>query len=220
MNDEVVKICINCGPRTKEQVRFRKTRKEIICKACDSLRQKERRSADPVKAKAHGDKYRYVSRPEDTTEMRCSKCETIKPINLFNKHMIKIRYPYCISCRREATNRHHSSEENKERHKKWYAEQYEPTARDLYYMRKYGITLHEYQKMSILQNDLCKICLQPDKTILREDGAVHLVVDHCHDSGKIRGLLCRSCNLGLGFFADSPSVLEKAIAYLKMHGKT
>lgn len=57
------------------------------------------------------------------------------------------------------------------------------------------------------QNNQCKIC-----GIIPEN---RLFVDHCHISGKIRGLLCRDCNIGLGYFRDSEENLAKAIVYLK-----
>lgn len=43
-------------------------------------------------------------------------------------------------------------------------------------------------------------------------------VDHCHDSGRLREILCVGCNLGLGGFRDNPEFLSKAIAYLRKHG--
>jgi hypothetical protein len=42
-------------------------------------------------------------------------------------------------------------------------------------------------------------------------------VDHCHISGKVRGVLCQNCNLGLGHFHDTPEKLERAAAYLRLH---
>ena len=80
--------------------------------------------------------------------------------------------------------------------------------------RDYGITLAEYMDMHEAQGGLCAICGQPETTLKKGQPAM-LAVDHCHTSGKVRGLLCMSCNLGLGYFKDDEAVLENAIRYLK-----
>lgn len=72
---------------------------------------------------------------------------------------------------------------------------------------RYGIDLSEKDQMATRQGGKCLIC----KSI-----PVKLVIDHCHTTGKIRGLLCSQCNSGLGMFKDSPELLEQAIKYLKL----
>lgn len=74
---------------------------------------------------------------------------------------------------------------------------------------KYGISLVEYQKMVLDHGGVCAICHEPNY-----DGR-RLVVDHCHDTGKVRGLLCNACNGGIGLLKDSVLRLESAINYLK-----
>lgn len=72
--------------------------------------------------------------------------------------------------------------------------------------KKYGLTESDYQEMVRAQASACKIC-----------GAVPqrgLFIDHDHKTGKVRGLLCSTCNLGLGSFKDDPKVLRSAITYL------
>jgi hypothetical protein len=74
---------------------------------------------------------------------------------------------------------------------------------------RYGITLDDYANMLESQGGGCAICgAEPGK------GRV-LDVDHCHDEGHVRGLLCRSCNLCLGRMKDDPSMLRKAADYLE-----
>jgi hypothetical protein len=74
-------------------------------------------------------------------------------------------------------------------------------------LRLYGISPDEYQAMILTQNNVCAICIKKsDKT---------LCVDHCHATTKVRGLLCHSCNKGLGVFGDSIENLERAITYLR-----
>ena len=73
---------------------------------------------------------------------------------------------------------------------------------------KYNLSLKDYERLLSKQNNECFLCkkLPMDKK---------LVVDHCHKTGKIRGLLCSSCNRGLGLLQDSPKILLKAYNYLK-----
>lgn len=74
----------------------------------------------------------------------------------------------------------------------------------------YGITLEQWDRMLLRQGGRCAICEQP---------CPDLHVDHCHATGKIRGLLCGSCNNGLGRFADEPERLRAAARYLVKHRK-
>ena len=77
-------------------------------------------------------------------------------------------------------------------------------------LRKFGITLDEYESMLESQGGVCAICKQPE----RGNRAKRLAVDHCHETGVIRGLLCQSCNRALGLFKDDVDLLNAAINYL------
>ena len=77
---------------------------------------------------------------------------------------------------------------------------------------RYGISLEKFEEMLSLQNNACAIC---SKTI-SEPGDSY--VDHCHNTGKIRKILCINCNSGLGQFKDSPEILKKAYEYLLTNG--
>lgn len=79
---------------------------------------------------------------------------------------------------------------------------------DLY--RYYKITLLQYELLLETQLNKCKIC-----QVHTDNLNSKLHVDHCHTTGKIRGLLCGNCNLGLGSFKDNTKLLEFAITYLK-----
>lgn len=75
---------------------------------------------------------------------------------------------------------------------------------------KYGITIEDYDKIYDKQNGKCAIC-----GVSKKNGSrVGLVIDHCHNNGHIRGLLCSHCNTGLGQFRDDTGLLQKAIDYL------
>lgn len=75
--------------------------------------------------------------------------------------------------------------------------------------QKFGVTREDFQKMKDAQDNLCAICGTSDP---RGRGEFH--IDHCHITGKLRGLLCSPCNLALGGFKDSPAILNKALEYL------
>lgn len=80
--------------------------------------------------------------------------------------------------------------------------------------KTYNISVEEYDKLWESQNGVCAICGQPE-TSIREGKIKPLSVDHDHETGKIRGLLCNRCNRALGMFEDSPDLLLKASAYLR-----
>lgn len=99
---------------------------------------------------------------------------------------------------------------------KQYEEQYRKQAsRTL--MRKYGITLNDYERMYEAQDGKCLICEGTETRINTfTNEPIRMPVDHCHKTGEIRGLLCSDCNTALGLFQDSPEILSKAIAYLEI----
>jgi len=76
--------------------------------------------------------------------------------------------------------------------------------------RYYNITLETFNKMFESQQGCCAICGTHQLELKRR-----LCVDHCHDTGKIRGLLCDACNKGIGHLNDDTVRLQKAIQYLK-----
>ena len=78
--------------------------------------------------------------------------------------------------------------------------------------RLYGITIEEYNELKEKQNNKCAICGTDEKNLIKK-----LAVDHCHTTGKVRGLLCRKCNSGIGFLQDDIEVLTNAIKYLKKY---
>lgn len=91
-----------------------------------------------------------------------------------------------------------------------------PVERNKELQRLFGIDLAEYQKMLLAQNGVCAICDKPETKI--EGGQVRaLSVDHNHTTGAVRGLLCANCNLAVGYACDDPTILRKAITYLKKY---
>ena len=81
--------------------------------------------------------------------------------------------------------------------------------------KSYGICCNTYYKMHEQQNGVCAICEKAELSVDKNTGKIRrLSVDHCHTTGKIRGLLCSRCNRGLGFFRDNVDLLRNAIQYL------
>jgi len=81
--------------------------------------------------------------------------------------------------------------------------------------KSYGITLEKYEELKKSQGDVCAICAKPEAALNPHTKEPReLAVDHCHNSGVIRGLLCGACNSALGKFKDDIKLLEKAIKYL------
>lgn len=76
---------------------------------------------------------------------------------------------------------------------------------------EYGLSVAEYEKMVESQGGVCAICSKPDPKFS------NLAVDHCHSTGKIRGLLCRLCNTGIGALGDNVDGLLRALDYLKKY---
>lgn len=82
--------------------------------------------------------------------------------------------------------------------------------------RHYGITVDDYLKMHDAQNGVCAICKCGETSVDNKTKKIRrLAVDHCHDSKKIRGLLCSKCNTGLGSLGDNTATLLSAVAYLE-----
>jgi hypothetical protein len=78
--------------------------------------------------------------------------------------------------------------------------------------RKYGLKPGDAERMKAEQSYRCAICKETfDANILKARSAV---VDHCHTTKVVRGMLCQGCNLGLGAFRDNPIFLTQAINYL------
>lgn len=72
--------------------------------------------------------------------------------------------------------------------------------------RRYGLTPEQLIAMKADQNNACAICGVSDQ---------QLHIDHCHESGRVRALLCASCNRGIGQLKDDPALLEAAAVYLR-----
>ena len=130
----------------------------------------------------------------------CNKCGEYKNFDNFSPKGTKIdgskKYSsHCKPCQSETKRRKYSPERKREK--------------DL--RTKYGITITEYNDMLVRQEHRCAICGTSD-TKFSHGNRFH--VDHCHDTGKVRGLLCGRCNVALGHIGDNISTLQSMIDYL------
>ena len=150
--------------------------------------------------------YKYNVMP--TTKM-CTVCKVAKPFEDFydgykavkQRDATNRRYPHsrCKDCDHARVkvyiknNRAKVTKQQMVRHRE----------------REYGLTEEQYNNMILSQNNLCAICSQPSTRTLN--------IDHNHETGKVRGLLCTNCNLGIGNFQDSLIYLQNAVNYLNHH---
>lgn len=131
----------------------------------------------------------------------CGKCGETKPLERFTKttgNKCGYRSP-CKDCNNAyyAKRRIEKYEEVRTYERKFHKQ------RRLRY--EYGITEDVYNHMKSLQNDQCAICKRETT----------LVIDHCHSTGAVRGLLCSKCNTGIGMFKENLVSLQTAIQYLQ-----
>jgi hypothetical protein len=110
----------------------------------------------------------------------------------------------------------HSSREGRNAYLKSHREKNPLAWKETYLQQSFGITLQEYGEKLVEQAGKCAICDQPESH-MRNGKVKALAVDHCHSTGKIRGLLCSDCNTGIGKLKDNPAVLQSAIGYILKH---
>jgi len=120
---------------------------------------------------------------------------------------------------REKHGTHPMNKSGNDAYKKYRAtDKYRTTYLKRHLKRHYGITLDEYNSMYVSQDGKCKICGGDTPNRNWKDGRIQymkLFVDHDHKTGRIRGLLCNTCNQGIAALKENVTVLANAIAYLK-----
>ena len=131
----------------------------------------------------------------------CLRCDVEKPFLDFHKDIRREDglNPYCKQCRIIREKYYRSKPSSK------------TVARKHHLSRSFGIDISQYNLLLESQNYRCAICKSKETGT---PGRKHFNIDHCHKTGKIRGLLCRYCNLLLGHSKDDPSILYKAADYL------
>uniref|UniRef100_A0AAU8BB03 Endonuclease VII n=1 Tax=Escherichia phage Baskent_phicoli_1 TaxID=3145031 RepID=A0AAU8BB03_9CAUD len=137
-------------------------------------------------------------------EKLCRTCHALKPLEEYHKHKTSKdgRESQCKTCRNKQI-----MKTRKLRYSK--SASFRESKRNETLRKLYGITVDDYEEMFKRQGGVCAICHQP------ETGNIRMAVDHCHASGKVRGLLCKNCNTALGNLKDSIEILTNAITYLQ-----
>lgn len=145
----------------------------------------------------------------DATEKVCPRCGNVKPLNQFGTRPSGKPKGYCEQCEARYQADHAATDDGRDMRRqarsKWNDDNHG------YFLNyRYGITADDYAAMVERQGGRCAICGSDSP------GGIAKVwcVDHCHDSNKVRGLLCGPCNRGLGQFKDDVERLRSAIAYL------
>lgn len=131
----------------------------------------------------------------------CSKCDSYKPHADFSANKLKHegRCIHCKACVHKNYQKHRADRVLKDKTK------------------NYGISAKDYVELLEKQGHVCAICGEPETRIHRGSLA-SFSVDHDHETGKVRGLLCGTCNHGLGYFRDDVELMKNAIEYLNYNG--
>lgn len=125
----------------------------------------------------------------------CKRCNKNKSLSCFNKAKnSKDRLKsWCVECC-----------------SKWNKNTQTPEQTRSYNLKKkYGLSVEEYNQMFLTQEGKCKICSTHQSELKKR-----LYVDHCHATGKVRGLLCHNCNLAIGYFQDNSQLMLKGANYV------
>lgn len=139
---------------------------------------------------------------------RCHIHGLLRPDQCFKK----LKGFLCKDCNQEYQKKYFTPERNNHYNKKYFL-----TRKDTKLQKRYGITLENYNSLLAKQNNCCAICsISIDDHQSLKGSNKHFAVDHCHKSGRIRGLLCYKCNMGLGYFDDDPQKISQAHSYLTM----
>lgn len=164
---------------------------------------------------------RANKKPKNLETKFCPGCKEIKSRKEFHTRIkgTDLVVTYCRLCanKRQTEWRRNNIEKTRERWRKDSAKRRKekPDLVKSYHFRSaYGLEWDEYQSMIEGQNNKCAICEQGPENKSRWN---KLFVDHCHDTGKVRKLLCGQCNAGLGNFQENKEFLNKAIEYLDEH---
>lgn len=193
-------ICPRCNERMKVP-------NKGYCKTCETDRQREWRMKNLEKVRAIGRASEARHKGTITnqrTEKTCSICREVKILEEFHRNNGS-RDGRAAVCRPCAIKQVRIWEINN-------PEKFALNQRRHIMKSKYGITLEQYAEMLKAQNGGCSICGRK-----RNPPKEPLVVDHDHQSGTVRSLLCNRCNGGMGLLGDNPERLRAAADYIEHH---
>jgi hypothetical protein len=162
--------------------------------------------------------------------LKCSACGLLKLENEFSRNRYKVagkgnrqalygRTYDCLACIRvkrkvlHKRNPQIALKRNARKREIYATEEFKAQQRKRYYKKRYGITIEQYEKMLKAQNGVCAICGENNNHKTQR----HLHIDHNHQTGKVRGLLCIRCNTIIGNSKENTEILKKAIEYIYRH---
>lgn len=145
----------------------------------------------------------------NVTESYCSVCKQILPASEFYPHR-RMKNGLQSSCRKCVRKWHKERPEYVKKKNAAFKAKNPTYGRDRNRMVKFGLTPSRVEEMRIMQKGKCPGCHA-------ELQGRNLCVDHCHKSGRVRGLLCMSCNVSIGRLGDNPETLRRLAFYLEIH---
>ena len=146
----------------------------------------------------------------------CTKCGVEKKKSEFSTQRSRKGglHSWCKSCMTIKTSKYQKTPRGKEVHHRYCSsDKFKKVCRIADLKRHYGITIDEYDRLFESQGGKCAICNTED------NGGKRFYVDHNHNSGIVRGLLCINCNAALGHYKDSIEIHLNAIYYLNKYRK-
>lgn len=189
------KVCTECGgekPKRGPSGRYYGR----YCRVCDRAKKREAYLA------ARGG---ILKQPPATIGPKlCSKCKQLKPQESFYINKIGTRNASCRACR-SAMHTQMDKARNKETMRIWRINNPDKSKSN-HLKSKYGIDSNKYNEIMLEQNGKCAIC---------SDVSRKLCVDHCHNTGAVRGILCHKCNTAIGMLDDDVPRIESAASYLR-----
>lgn len=143
---------------------------------------------------------------------KCSACREVLPVEDFwRRSALKSGYKsQCKSCSRAGVRRIYRDRTEAEKRRVTLWKNANPDRVKGYDLQRYGLTLAQYDEMLQRQGGACALCREAFESAPQ--------VDHCHRTQRVRGLLCRLCNLGIGKFRDNPALLRSAAEYVEECG--
>ena len=187
--------CVKCGA---EHQRYSRTIVSGASKCCT-------RCSNGGSAWYLSERGRLPVLGRDVPHKNCSKCG-YRMKAVFNRSLSRGWSYQCGPCSSDVSKRRYETPEGRARHYRYALQRR---------MAQYGLTPEQAEAIWARQGKACKICsckLESPTAQSKASKPTH--VDHCHETGIVRGILCTKCNQGLGLFADDSLRLQKAIRYL------
>lgn len=224
------KVCSKCGKEysIEDYLLRGNGNRRTECKFCHNEYQRMRYLEKQGKFKR--DVRREV---RESDPKKCIKCGETKPLSEFTFHNRNKgqHRNFCHDCEKEWIRKYHQSPQGKKKRKEWVGEnkerieEYKRLYRDdaikkerskVYHRARllkesFNMTVDDYMVMYENQSGRCAIC---GSETANNGKRKNFCVDHDHETGKVRGLLCHNCNVSVGLMKESPSLLRKAADYL------